>query len=325
MRSSISKIVLSLLAAGFMSGAIAQQKVELKVSEIWGEDYPNTKALRSMSENLAKRSNGRIDLKVYPNGTLGTEKEVIEQVKLGALAMARVPLNLMNNICEETLVPSLPFLFRSTDHLHKALDSAAGQEILSSCNAKGYIGLAYYDSGTRSIYAKKAIKTLADTKGLKLRVQQSDLMVAMAQAMGANPSPMPMGEVYVGLRTGLIDAAENNWPSYESSKHFESAKFYSRTEHLMNPEIVIFSKVIWDKLSPADQKLIADAAKESTTVQRKLWAEREKVSEGIVRKAGSTIVEVDKKPFQDAMVPVYAKFITTPHMKDLVKRIQDVK
>lgn len=325
MQSSISKIVLSLLAAGFMCSAFAQQKVDLKVSEIWGEDYPNTKALRHMSETLAKSSNGRIELKVYPNGTLGSEKEVIEQVKLGALAMARVPLNLMNNICEETLVPSLPFLFRSTEHLHAALDSSVGQEILSSCNSKGYIGLAYYDSGTRSIYAKKPIKTLADTKGLKLRVQQSDLMVAMASAMGANPSPMPMGEVYVGLRTGLIDAAENNWPSYESSKHYESAKFYSRTEHLMNPEIVIFSKVIWDKLSPADQKLIADAAKESTTVQRKLWAEREKASEAIVRKAGSTIVEVDKKPFQDAMVPVYAKFITTPRMKDLVKRVQDVK
>ncbi|KAF7598808.1 MAG: C4-dicarboxylate ABC transporter [Candidatus Dactylopiibacterium carminicum] len=319
------KVVAALLMTCFACGAFAQQKLELKVSEIWGDDYPNTKALRHMSEVLAKQSNGRIDPKVYPNGTLGSEKEVIEQVKMGALAMARVPLNLLNNICEETIVPSLPFLFRSTDHLHKSLDSAVGQEILSSCNSKGYIGLAYYDSGTRSIYAKKAVKTLADTKGMKLRVQQSDVMVAMANAMGANPSPMPMGEVYVGLRTGLIDAAENNWPSYESSKHFESAKYYSRTEHLMNPEIVIFSKVIWDKLSPADQKLIGDAAKESTTVQRKLWAEREKVSEDIVRKAGSIITEVDKKPFQDAMVPVYAKFVTSPRMKDLVKRIQDVK
>lgn len=325
MRLSTCKALLSVLMVGISGGALAQQKLDLKVSEIWGEDYPNTKALRFMSETLAKNSSNRIELKVYPNGTLGTEKEVIEQVKLGALAMARVPLNLMNNICEETLVPSLPFLFRSTEHLHKALDSAAGQEILGSCNSKGFIGLAYYDSGTRSIYAKKAIKTLADTKGLKLRVQQSDLMVAMASAMGANPSPMPMGEVYVGLRTGLIDAAENNWPSYESSKHFESAKFYSRTEHLMNPEIVIFSKVLWDKLSPADQKLIADAAKASTEVQRKLWAEREKVSEEIVRKAGSTIVDVDKKPFQDAMIPVYAKFVTSARLKDLVKRIQEVQ
>ncbi|MEC5397833.1 TRAP transporter substrate-binding protein [Uliginosibacterium sp. H1] len=308
-----------------MGTAFAQSKVELKVSEIWGEDYPNTKALRHMSETLAKRSNGRIELKVYPNGTLGSEKEVVEQVKMGALAMARVPGNLMNNICEETIVPSLPFLFRSAEHMHKALDSAAGQEILSSCNAKGYVGLAYYDSGTRSIYAKKAVKTLADTKGMKLRVQQSDLMVAMASAMGANASPMPMGEVYVGLRTGLIDAAENNVPSYESGKHFESAKFYSRTEHLMSPEMVIFSKVIWDKLSPADQKLIADAARESTDVQRKLWAEREKASEAIVLKGGATFVDVDKKPFQDAMAPVYAKFVTSPRMKDLVKRIQDVK
>lgn len=318
-------LVAAVMAVGLVNGAVAADKVVLKVSEIWGEDYPNTKALRWMSDQLAKKSNGRIELQVYSNGTLGTEKEVIEQVKMGALAMARVPGNLMNNICPETLVPSLPFLFRSVDHMHKALASPAGEKILHSCDAKGYIGLAYYDSGTRSIYSKKEVKTLADTKGMKLRVQQSDLMVAMAQAMGANPSPMPMGEVYTGLRTGLIDAAENNYPSYESAKHYESAPFYNKTEHLMSPEMVIFSKRIWDKLTPADQKLIAETAKASTDVQRKFWDEREKQSYDIVVKAGAKIVEVDKKQFQDAMKPVYDKFMTTPELKGLVKSIQDVK
>jgi len=322
----VSKLfVAMLLSVGFMGTAVAQQKLELKVSEIWGDDYPNTKALRLMGESLAKSTDGRLTMKVYSNGTLGTEKEVIEQVKLGALAMARVPGNLMNNICEETIVPSLPFLFRSTEHMHKALDSDVGQEILSSCDSKGYVGLAFYDSGSRSIYSKRPIKTLADAKGLKLRVQQSDVMVEMVNAMGGNPSPMPMGEVYTGLRTGLIDAAENNIPSYESGKHFEAAKYYNRTEHLMSPEVVIISKVIWDKISPEDQKLIRDAAKQSVTDQRKFWAEREKSSLDIVLKAGSVMVDADKAEFEKAMGPVYARFVKSDKMKELVKKIQDMK
>ncbi len=322
----VSKFIVALaLGVGLIGPAAAQTKMEFKVSEIWGDDYPTAIGLKAMGATLAKSTDNRLTMRVYTNGTLGSEKEVIEQVKIGALAMARVPLNLMNNICEETIIPSLPFLFRSTAHLHKALDSDVGMEILSSCNDKGYIGLAYYDSGSRSIYSKRPIKTLADAKGLKLRVQQSDVMVAMVNAMGANPTPMPMGEVYTALRTGLVDAAENNYPSYESGKHFEAAKFYNKTEHLMNPEVVIISKIIWDKLSPEDQKAVRAAAKASVDVQRKSWADREKVSYDIVVKAGSTIVESNKKEFQDAMGPVYEKFLKTDKMKSLVKGIQDIK
>lgn len=323
---SVTKLFAALVvSASFMGTALAQQKAEFKVSEIWGDDYPTTIGLKAMGDSLAKNSDNRLTMKIYSNGTLGTEKEAIEQVKLGALAMARVPLNLMNNICEETIIPSLPFLFRSTDHMHKTLDGDVGLEILNSCNDKGYIGLAYYDSGSRSIYSKKPIKTLADAKGLKLRVQQSDVMVAMVNAMGGNPTPMPMGEVYTALRTGLVDAAENNYPSYESGKHFEAAKFYNKTEHLMNPEILIMSKVVWDKLSPEDQKAVRDAAKASVDVQRKAWADREKVSYDKVVKAGTTIVDANKKEFQDAMGPVYEKFLKSDKMKNLVKRVQDVK
>ncbi|MGC3963113.1 MAG: TRAP transporter substrate-binding protein [Rhodocyclaceae bacterium] len=321
----VSKIVAALLTVGCMGTAMAQQKIELRASDIWGDDYPTVKALRHMGELLSERTKGRLSIKVYSNGSLGNEKEVLEQVKIGALDMVRVNISPLNNICPDTMVPALPFLFRSIDHMHKALDGAPGEKILTACEGQGYVGLAYYDSGARSIYAKKPIKSLADTKGLKLRVQQSDLWVAVAQAMGANPTPMAMGEVYTALRTGLIDAAENNIPSWESGKHFEVAKIYSKTEHSMAPEVVLISKRVWDKLSPDDQKLVKQAAKDSVPYNRKLWAEREEASLKIVTAGGGTVVDVDKKPFQDAMKPVYEKFVTSDSQKALVKAIQDIK
>lgn len=216
--------------------------------------------------------------------------------------------------------------FRSTEHLRKVLDGAIGDEILKDCEAQGFIGLAFYDSGARSIYTvKKPIKTLADAKGLKVRVQQSDLWVSLLEAMGANATPMPFGEVYTALKTGLVDAAENNYPSYESSRHFEVARFYNKTEHSMVPEILLFSKKVWDTLSADEQKQIRVAAKESVTYMRKLWDEREEKSLAVVKAAGVQLVEVDKASFQVAMKPVYDKFLKDPKLQDMVKRINAVK
>ena len=232
----------------------------------------------------------------------------------------------MNNICAATMVPTMPFLFRSTDHMRKVLDGAIGDEILKDCEAQGFVGLAFYDSGARSIYTvKKPVKTLADAKGLKVRVQQSDLWVSLLEAMGANATPMPYGEVYTALKTGLIDAAENNYPSYDSSRHFEVAKYYNKTEHSMAPEILVMSKVVWDKLPANEQAMIRQAAKESVAVQRKAWDEAEGKSLANVKAAGAEIVEVDKRSFQAVMGPVYDKFITTPDMKRAIKTIQDTK
>lgn len=164
--------------------------------------------------------------------------------------MVRVNVGAMNNVCNETVVPTMPFLFRSVEHMHKVLDGPVGQEILKACEKQGFIGLGFYDSGARSMFtAKRPVKSLADMKGMKVRVQQSDLWVSMLEAMGANATPMPMGEVYTGLKTGLIDAAENNYPTFESSRSFEVAKYFSKTEHSMAPEILLFSKRTFDKLA----------------------------------------------------------------------------
>lgn len=317
-----SKLVLSLLSLA----CLGAQATDFRSTDVHPDGYPTVEAVKHMGQTLNKMTNGKHSIKVFNNGALGAEKDTIEQTKIGALAMTRVNIAPMNNICPATVIPTMPFLFRSKEHMRAVLDGPIGEEILRGCEAQGFIGLAYYDSGARSMYTvKKPIKTLADAKGLKVRVQQSDLWVALLEAMGANATPMPYGEVYTALKTGLVDAAENNYPSYESSRHFEVAKFYSKTEHSMAPEVLLFSKKVWDGLSAEDQKAIRAAAKESVPFMRKLWDEREEKSLAIVKAGGAQVVDVDKAAFQAAMKPVYDKFITDPHMKDLIRRIQDSK
>ena len=289
------------------------------------DDYPTVAAVKYMSTLLEQKSGGKHKIKVFNKQALGSEKETIDQVKIGALDFTRVNVGPMNGICPLTQVPTMPFLFRSIAHMRKSLDGPVGEEILKSCESAGFVGLAFYDSGARSIYAKKAIKTVADAKGLKIRVQQSDLWVALVSAMGANATPMPYGEVYTGLKTGLIDAAENNIPSFDTAKHVEAVKIYSKTEHSMAPEILVMSKVIWDKLPKAEQDMVRAAAKESVAFQRQKWDEQEAKSLANVKAAGAEIVDVDKSSFQAVMGPVYDKFMTTADMRRLVKSVQDTK
>ena len=319
-----TKTLLALAAAALCFSA---QAVELRSADVHNsDDYPTVAAVKHMSQELAKQSNGKFTIKVFNKSALGSEKETLDQVKIGALDMNRINISALNSLCPKSLVPTMPFLFDSIPHMRKVLDGPIGEEILKGCEAQGLVGLAFYDSGARSIYAKKPVKTLADAKGLKIRVQQSDLWVALVSAMGANATPMPAGEVYTALKTGLIDAAENNIPSYEGFKHYEAVKFYSHTEHSMAPEVLVISKKVFDKMSKADQDLFRAAAKESVAFQRQKWDEQEAKALDIVVKAGSTIVkDVDKASFKAVMTPVYDKFITTPDLKRLVKAVQDSK
>jgi tripartite ATP-independent transporter DctP family solute receptor len=321
------KLHRTLLALAAGAACLSAQAVEFRSADVHNsDDYPTVAAVKHMSQALAKQSNGKYTIKVFNKSALGSEKETLDQVKIGALEMNRVNISSLNAICPKSLVPTMPFLFDSIAHMRKTLDGPIGEEILKGCESQGLVGLAFYDSGARSIYAKKAVKTLADAKGLKIRVQQSDLWVSLVGAMGANATPMPTGEVYTALKTGLIDAAENNIPSYEGFKHYEAVKFYSHTEHSMAPEMLVISKAIFDKMTPADQAMFRAAAKESVTFQRQKWDEQEAKALDIVVKAGSTIVkDVDKASFKAAMAPVYAKFITTPDLQRLVKAVQDNK
>ncbi len=316
----------TLAAVAACCAAFAAHATEFRSADIHPDDYPTVTAVKFMGERLKELSGGKHTIRVYSSGALGNEKDAIEQAKIGALQMVRINIGAMNNICPETVVPTMPFLFRSVDHLHKVLDGPVGEEILKACERQGFVGLAYYDSGARSMFtAKKPVRKFEDMKGMKVRVQQSDLWVSMLEAMGANATPMPMGEVYTGLKTGLIDAAENNYPTYESSRSFEVAKYYTKTEHSMAPEMLLFSKRAWDRLSPQEQGWIRQAAKESVPYMRKQWAEREVKSLATVKTGGAEIIEIDKAPFQAAMKPVYDKFITDAKLKDLVKRVQDTQ
>ncbi|WP_140626660.1 TRAP transporter substrate-binding protein [Methylibium rhizosphaerae] len=316
----------SLAAALALALPALASAIEFRSADIHPDGYPTVEAVKFMGEQLKKLTGGKHSINVFNNGKLGNEKDTIEQTKLGAIAIARVNIAPMNNICPATIVPTMPFLFRSTEHMRKVLDGPIGEEILKSCEAQGFVGLAYYDSGARSIYTvKKPVKTVEDTKGMKIRVQQSDLWVALMEAMGANATPMPFGEVYTALKTGLVDAAENNYPSFESSRHFEVAKYYSKTEHSMAPEVLLFSKRVWDGLSPDDQKALRQAAKDSVPHMRKLWDEREAKSLATVKAAGAEIIEVDKASFRNAVKPVYVKFLREPKLLDLVKRIQETQ
>src|SRR5687767_9275637 len=314
------------LAACALCAAFAQAR-DFRSAEVHPNDYPTTLAVQQMGKLVAERSKGKMGVKVYPSGALGTEKDNIEQLRLGALDMMRINVAPLNAVVPETIATGLPFVFRSVEHMRKVLDGPVGDEILKAMEAQGLVGLAFYDSGARSFYTvKKPIKTVADMKGLKIRVIQSDLFVAMVEALGANPTPMPYGEVYTALKTGIVDAAENNWPSYESSRHFESARYYNQSEHSLAPEVLVFSKKVWDTLPPADQAAIRKAAKDSVPYMRKLWDEREVKSRKAVEAAGSQVIALtNKQEFIDAMKPVYAKFANTPKLADLVKRIQDTK
>jgi tripartite ATP-independent transporter DctP family solute receptor len=280
-----------------------------------------------MGQQLSEQSGGRLGIKVFPNAALGNERDTIEQLKLGGLDMMRINVAPLNNVVPETIVPTLPFLFRSEEHMHTVLDGPVGDEILAAMEEQGMVGLAFYDSGARSIYAAtKPVKSLADLQGMKIRVQQSDLFVAMMEALGANPTPMPFGELYTAFSTGLVDAAENNFPSYESSRQFEVAKYFTLTEHSMAPEMLVFSKPIWDRLPAEDQALIRQAAKDSVPHMRKLWDERETKARQTVEAGGAQIIPLEnRQEFVDAVQPLYEQFAGTPELKSLVERVQATK
>jgi tripartite ATP-independent transporter DctP family solute receptor len=316
---------LAMLAAttAMATGAMACE-ITLRSSDTHPEGYPTVAAVEYMGDLLEERSGGRLCIEVYHSAQLGQESDTIEQTQLGVIDMNRVSLGPFNNIIEETKVFSLPFIFRSTDHMHRVVDGEIGDEILAEFENHNLVGLAYFDSGSRSFYNKqRPIRSIADMQGLSIRVMQSDVFVDMVDALGGNATPMPYGEVYSSIQTGVIDGAENNWPSFESSGHYEVAGYYTLNQHLIVPEVLVMSQASWNRLSAEDQALIRQAARDAVPHMRELWAAREAASEAIVRAAGvEVITDIDKTPFIEAMVPVYERHVTTDKMRGLVERIQ---
>ncbi|MBV5331016.1 TRAP transporter substrate-binding protein [bacterium] len=318
-------IILSGAFLALSSLAIAR---DFRAADNQPPDYPTGMAMRYMGELISKATNGKYIIKVYANSALGSGKDTAEQVKIGALEMARVSTSEFHGIVPESVIPSFPFLFRGGDHFRNAMYGPVGDEILEAFDKYGYIGLCMYEGGTRSLYSKRPVRSVADMKGMKVRVQPSDLWVSVISAMGATATPIPFSEVYTALKVGLVDAAENSYPSYEAMKHFETAPVYSETEHVMAPDIVVFSKKLWQALSKEDQAIIRKAAKDSVPYFTKLWLEKEQTAKKAVIAGGATLVEakdIDHKSFVDAVRPVWDKFAVTPEQKSLVQKIINTK
>ncbi len=322
----INKKISTLLVTLLALPTIMQAR-DFRAADNHNSTYPTVVAVKHMGELLSSWTNERLGIKMYSGAQLGQEKDTIEQTIAGAIDINRINLAPLNSMSAETVIPGLPYLFRSVSHMRKAMDGAPGDKILKSLEQHGMIGLAFYDSGARSFYnTKREIKTPADMKGLKIRVQNSDLYISIIEALGANATPMAFGEVYTALKTGVIDGAENNWPSYESTRHFEVAKYYSLDMHALAPEVLVMSKISWDKLSTDDQKLVKKAAKESVTVMRQLWDERVKSSRSKVLANGNKVESsIDTAAFYIKMGPVYKKYASTNELKQLVKDIRAIK
>ncbi|PRY74377.1 tripartite ATP-independent transporter DctP family solute receptor [Yoonia maritima] len=299
---------------------------QLRGWNIHVEDYPVSIAMESFAAEVAERTNGELTAKTFHNGVLGSQPDAIEQIRLGVIDFGEFSLGPMGTSIPETNVVSLPFIFPSIPAMYEMMDGEVGEAIGAGMIERGIVPLGWYDAGARSFYnSVRPINTPADVEGLKVRVMSNDLFVSMVESMDGNATPMAFAEVYQSIQTGVVDGAENNPPSYESTSHYEVAPFYSLTEHLIIPECLCMSKATWDKLTAEQQEILLDAGHNSALLQRELWQAREAASMEIV-KAGGTVVNTiaDKGPFQDAMAPVYEKFLAdNPDLADLVNMIRD--
>src|SRR5476649_2515308 len=287
---------------------------EFRVADTQNEDYPTVQALQYMGRLVAEKTGGRHQIRVFHSRQLGEEKETIEQTRVGAIDLNRTNVALIGTFVPAMNVLAMPFLFRSIEHLQKVLDGPIGNEILNSFEPFGFVGLAFYDSGARSVYNSfRPGRSIADMKGLRIRVQQSELMSDMIKALGAQPVELPYGQVLTGLATRLIDGAENNWPSFVTTDHYKYAGYYTLTEHTMSPEVLVMSLKAWQSLSAEDQKIFRDAAIQSSQFMRAKWKDLEQRSRRQAEAAGATIVtDFDRKPFEAAMAGIYAKAQSDP-------------
>ncbi|WP_421875736.1 TRAP transporter substrate-binding protein [Pacificispira sp.] len=318
--------VAAVVAASIVTVAVsAAQAEEWRGWNIHDPDYPVSAGMEAFGDKVRAATGGEIDPKTFHNAVLGSQPDAIEQVRVGAIDFAVFNMGPLGQVVPAASVVSLPFIFKGMDHMHRVMDGPIGEEIGAHLAEKGLQPLAWYDSGARSFYnTAKPIASPDDVKGMKIRVMNNDLFVKMIEAMGGNATPMAFSEVYQSLKTGVIDGAENNWPSYESTNHYEVAGYYSTSEHLIIPECLCVNKKTWDSLSADTQAAVKQAARESADLQREAWAKRAEQSREQVLKAGVKFNEItDKSAFQNAMASVYETFLTDhPDLRPLVEKIK---
>ena len=299
---------------------------EFRAADIQEEGYPTVEALFFMDQLLAERTGGRHRIRVFHSRQLGEESQTIEQTRAGAIDLDRINVAAIGEVAPVLNILAQPFLFRSIDHLYKVIDGAIGDDILAAIEPSGFVGLTFYDSGARSIYTKSPVRSLPDLHGLRIRVQQSDLVIRMMKALGAEPVALPYGQVLTALSAQLVDGAENNWPSYVTTGHYKVAPYYTVTEHTMGPEILVMSRRAWQELSEADRVIFRTAARDSSRHMREQWLGWEERSKKQAADGGSTIIDnFDRRPFEDATRPLRDEMRADPRFGPLIERIQAVR
>jgi tripartite ATP-independent transporter DctP family solute receptor len=323
--TSGARAALAMLAlAGSLERLAAR---EFRAADIQEESYPTVQALLYMDKLVAERTGGRHRIRVFHSRQLGEESQTIEQTRVGAIDINRINVAAIGDVAPALSILAQPFLFRSIDHLYKVIDGPIGDDILAAIEPNGFIGLTYYDSGARSIYTRSPpVRSLPDLRGLRIRVQQSDLVIRMMKALGAEPIALPYGQVLTALSARLVDGAENNWPSYVTTGHHKVAQFYTVTEHTMGPEVLVMSRRAWQELSDADRTIFRAAARDSSRYMREQWQSWEEQSRKQAAEAGVTIIDnLDRKPFEDATRSMREEMRADPRFGSLIERIQAVR
>jgi tripartite ATP-independent transporter DctP family solute receptor len=286
--------------------------------------YPTDLGQQAFANEITKATNGKFKFKIFPQMTLGAQNSAIDQLRFGVIDWAVFNLGPLSETVPEFKLLTLPYVFKSDEHMYRVMDSEIGDKMAAAMTKHGLVGLGWYGSGARSFYtSKKPVKSVEDLKGMKFRVMKTAVFVDTIEALGAKAAPLPYSEVYTAIKTGVVDGAENNWPSYESSGHYEVAKYYTLDMHSVVPEILCVSKKLWDSLTDAEKEIFKKAAAASEPVMRKAWRERAVKSREKVIAAGSQVFKVDNTTFAAKMGPVYKKYLT-PELSKILKQIQAI-
>jgi len=318
------------LLLGFGAACVAAAPVAraaggrlMTAADVHVDKYPTVEAVRWMSRKIEAETNGRLAIRVYHAGQLGRESDTVELARFGALDITRVNFAPLTNAFPLTRLFALPYVFDSVEHMRRIVDGPAGKAVLDSFQSRDLIGLAIYDAGVRSFYnVHRPIVEPADLHGLKVRVPPSDIFLQIGRALGANPTPLPFGEVYSALQTHLIDGAENNWRTLHTSRQFEVARFVSLTEHSHSPEALLMSRRTFDALSPSEREIVLRAATESVPVMRELWDRMEADSRQFVLNNGVQANAVNMEAFRKAAEPVVTATLQDARLRKLYEDIR---
>ena len=317
-------LILILSAIGFFLGCQNETEVKtLRLGHVLDVQHPVHKAMVILGEELEKNSGGKMTVRIYPSGQLGGERECLELLQIGSLDVTKVSAAVVENFIPEYKVFGIPYIFRDRAHTFSVFDGKIGQELLQKGEKFRLRGLTFYDAGSRSFYMKDTpVNTPSDLINKKIRVQKSNMAVAMVNSLGGSPTPISFGELYTALQQGVVDGAENNPPSFYTSKHYEVCKYYSIDEHSAIPDVLLIGIETWDRLNEEERGWLRDAVKTSTKVQRELWAASEKESIDAVKAAGVEVVYPDKSEFRERTKDIQNTFKDSPEMMKLINAIK---